>query len=1324
MKRISIMIMLLACYTSNAFSQKIGVNTAQFLKLAPNARPAGMGNAFTGLADDVYAIYWNPGGLGFLQRYELGISGQKLFGGLLHFSAMGIHTRPMLRSERVAFGLGLIYLGASEAIQSTENQKQAAVNGISNYALIVPLGYRLDPISENFSVGLNYKLVRATLANFSATGHGLDLGALWQLAISDDYELSLGAVLQNITLVPMKFEHIPENLPASARAGAALKILLGEQHLVNLVYDAVKPLDNTLKHHFGFEYLWRFSAVHKLALRGGYRVNDHDLGDFTFSLGYGLNLMQVDYAFNNYDPNVLGSANLAGFSLRSSSLEPFLRLLPKHNTELAQKEIVELTWEQAEDEISPFLNYLVVLDTDAEKVLQWADKGRVRKTLREAEKNPKLLDPAELSRHLNVLHAQIVHNARRSSFVDTNTVTKQFHWAVIAANNRYQMQIAGPQNFGSFKNAKAPDFLPLTLAHEPYDRLDESASQGRLTGAVRTFGFNAKLYHVKIFDDSEGGRLIGAAEIRPNPKVRSQMDSFAVAWQTSSRISTHNLRVVADADQQQPELDESNNVLRAAVASIPKGFVQTPDTIWVELRDYESIELPTLVYVFFEPKRAEFSRNAVKHNDELHPDSLLALLAQRLRSNYPRLDITVQGFYSPRSESEIVNGRALAREREQRVIDKLVAFGVHADQILPIDPAKYKESKPLAYSYSPNVEASEPAMVEEENRRVEIRVSRAYKTAESLENEKLLFRPKHIALLESEKISHQVFFSPRLASGREIARLRLEVRANPDDPFPIFVEEVRSPALVADSLMVWNCRIGTGNGNPLVAFNREYSFHLVLTDTAGQTYVSAPRRFHLAKSASVIERRIFALAEFDKATPLHEFYLKYLEDVENTLRENPHLRVRLTGHTDAIGKADYNGWLSARRAAELAKSLSEIVRQDVRIDKSQMEDLLARIETPVEFDKQDTVTWQKHGAGEHAPLAASGRIFGDNSRPQGRLLNRRIEIELVDRTQRRGEVALPIVQQLVFPAEMLRTGISNDIAAVAFEDSIIWLGTARGLIKWLPKQNQFTPLLPPGRTAPQVTCLLVDSRKKTLWVGTTSGLYAVQRDTSWTFYEAGPQSLTGSRVNDLQLDDPARAGLLIATNEGIQAFDGKTFSQIGAPAAGLEERYVNRLYRDDDGKLWACTRRGVYSQSGARWQLYQPEAEGTDGLAFDEVRSMLIDKAGRFWFATSRGVRLLANQRWHNFDLTHGLPSLNVTDLHGDDLGRIWCATDRGIALLESSTEMKEPSDLLWLAFDNNTGLVSDSVTHLLVDANKRLYICTRGGLNVVSATAALHGGN
>ena len=47
-----------------------GTTVADFLNIGIGARASGMGGAFTGLADDASAIYWNPGGLTQLQRPE------------------------------------------------------------------------------------------------------------------------------------------------------------------------------------------------------------------------------------------------------------------------------------------------------------------------------------------------------------------------------------------------------------------------------------------------------------------------------------------------------------------------------------------------------------------------------------------------------------------------------------------------------------------------------------------------------------------------------------------------------------------------------------------------------------------------------------------------------------------------------------------------------------------------------------------------------------------------------------------------------------------------------------------------------------------------------------------------------------------------------------------------------------------------------------------------------------------------------------------------------------------------------------------------------
>ena len=43
--------------------EKVGTFAGQFLKIGPSARGAAMGNAFSAVADDPSATYWNPAGL-------------------------------------------------------------------------------------------------------------------------------------------------------------------------------------------------------------------------------------------------------------------------------------------------------------------------------------------------------------------------------------------------------------------------------------------------------------------------------------------------------------------------------------------------------------------------------------------------------------------------------------------------------------------------------------------------------------------------------------------------------------------------------------------------------------------------------------------------------------------------------------------------------------------------------------------------------------------------------------------------------------------------------------------------------------------------------------------------------------------------------------------------------------------------------------------------------------------------------------------------------------------------------------------------------------
>jgi len=50
-----------------------GTTSANFLKLGIGPRAVAMGEAQVGLANDVYATYWNPAGLAQLQNREAGM---------------------------------------------------------------------------------------------------------------------------------------------------------------------------------------------------------------------------------------------------------------------------------------------------------------------------------------------------------------------------------------------------------------------------------------------------------------------------------------------------------------------------------------------------------------------------------------------------------------------------------------------------------------------------------------------------------------------------------------------------------------------------------------------------------------------------------------------------------------------------------------------------------------------------------------------------------------------------------------------------------------------------------------------------------------------------------------------------------------------------------------------------------------------------------------------------------------------------------------------------------------------------------------------------
>ncbi|MCZ7557432.1 MAG: outer membrane protein transport protein [Bacteroidia bacterium] len=107
MKRIGFVLICLSLLSITSQAQVI----EDALRLAPsptlvNPRSAGMGNAFTGLADDASAIYWNPAGLGQLRlsEFSFGLSnvGMNNDASLLGVSASGDNSSTVISNLQFA----------------------------------------------------------------------------------------------------------------------------------------------------------------------------------------------------------------------------------------------------------------------------------------------------------------------------------------------------------------------------------------------------------------------------------------------------------------------------------------------------------------------------------------------------------------------------------------------------------------------------------------------------------------------------------------------------------------------------------------------------------------------------------------------------------------------------------------------------------------------------------------------------------------------------------------------------------------------------------------------------------------------------------------------------------------------------------------------------------------------------------------------------------------------------------------------------------------------------------------------------------------------
>ncbi len=292
--------------------------TADFLTLGTGARPLGMGNAFTAIANEASTTYYNPAGISQLTHHEVNFMHSTLVG----LAAYDVVSYIYPFSPKTVFGLSWLRVGVDD-IPITKLSVNSRAIGPDNRpyvdgtfsntsnAIMLSGARLLKTLPRDISIhlGANLKLIYIdTYQNANAVGGGSDLGLLAKTNEDKPAAFSFGVVASDFLTTKLYWNTPPENEGESPHTETLLpRLKIGVAYhqklpIFNSRLTLAADVDtrNDYEFHIGAEYV----LFELLALRCGFDGRNGTSRAMYLTAGTGLQLrfvtgaaFHVDYAY-------------------------------------------------------------------------------------------------------------------------------------------------------------------------------------------------------------------------------------------------------------------------------------------------------------------------------------------------------------------------------------------------------------------------------------------------------------------------------------------------------------------------------------------------------------------------------------------------------------------------------------------------------------------------------------------------------------------------------------------------------------------------------------------------------------------------------------------------------------------------------------------------------------------------------------------------------------------------------------------------------------------------------------------------------------------
>lgn len=318
---------------------KMGTTAANFLEIGVGSAANSMGNAYTTIAEDLSAIYWNPAKVSQLENYEVMFMHQPWLAGIsFNFMAGSL---PIEDIGVIGFGITMLSSGEIEETTLDYQDGTGSYYDASSMAVSLVFSRQLTP---NFSVGFAGKYIMERISTMKASALALDLGvhvvtSFFERPESDVQGIQIGMCIANYggkmklegddtfiavdpetneggnnDLIEADYRMQEYELPTLFRIGLAYDLFNTSVNRMTFAMDANHPNNNYEYVNSGLQYRLAIWQQLEIKLRTGYKtlfLKDSTQG---LTFGFGLKLrfagsgnLRIDYSFS--DMGELGKIN-------------------------------------------------------------------------------------------------------------------------------------------------------------------------------------------------------------------------------------------------------------------------------------------------------------------------------------------------------------------------------------------------------------------------------------------------------------------------------------------------------------------------------------------------------------------------------------------------------------------------------------------------------------------------------------------------------------------------------------------------------------------------------------------------------------------------------------------------------------------------------------------------------------------------------------------------------------------------------------------------------------------------------------------------------